>query len=92
MLDPSVFPCWLQVWTKKAHTSTKVIPLVLIMVMNLNQRIIKIEWKACAIGKNMDAAKSYLEKNYKADLLVEDAIEVALKALKEGFQGREDEN
>lgn len=38
----------------------------------------------------MDSAKSYLEKNYKADLLLEDAIEVALKALKEGFQGIKD--
>jgi len=46
-----------------------------------------IEWKAAAIGKNMDSAKIYLEKNYKADMLLEEAIQSALKALKEGFQG-----
>jgi len=35
----------------------------------------------------MDSAKTYLEKNYKADMVLEEAIQSALKALKEGFQG-----
>jgi len=46
------------------------------------------EWKATAIGKNMDSARTYLEKNYKADMVLEEAIQSALKALKEGFQGQ----
>jgi len=46
------------------------------------------EWKACSIGKNMDSAKTFLEKNYNADMLLEEAITSALKGLKEGFQGQ----
>jgi len=36
----------------------------------------------------MESAKSFLEKNYKADMLLEEAIQSALKGLKEGFQGQ----
>jgi 20S proteasome subunit alpha 2 len=46
-----------------------------------------IEWKACAIGKNMETAKTFLEKNYDANMLLEEATTAALKGLKEGFQG-----
>mmetsp|Transcript_25946 Transcript_25946/g.22886 ORF Transcript_25946/g.22886 Transcript_25946/m.22886 type:complete len:134 (+) Transcript_25946:322-723(+) len=46
------------------------------------------EWKATAIGKNMESAKNFLEKNYNADMLLEEAIQSALKGLKEGFQGQ----
>ena len=49
--------------------------------------MITIEWKATAIGKNMESAKNFLEKNYNADMLLEEAIQSALKGLKEGFQG-----
>ena len=35
----------------------------------------------------MESAKAFLEKNYKADMLLEEAIQSALKGLKEGFQG-----
>lgn len=33
----------------------------------------------------MDAAKNYLEKNYNADMIIDEAIPAALKGLKEGF-------
>jgi 20S proteasome subunit alpha 2 len=44
-------------------------------------------WKATAIGKNAKNAKVFLEKRYKADMEIEDAIHTALMTLKEGFEG-----
>lgn len=46
-----------------------------------------LEWKATAIGKNTKNAKNFLEKRYKADIELEDAIHTALLTLKEGFEG-----
>eukprot|EP01017_Pseudomicrothorax_dubius_P009496 TRINITY_DN1322_c0_g1_i3.p1 TRINITY_DN1322_c0_g1~~TRINITY_DN1322_c0_g1_i3.p1 ORF type:complete len:233 (-),score=81.18 TRINITY_DN1322_c0_g1_i3:129-827(-) len=46
------------------------------------------EWKATAIGKNMKNAKIFLEKRYKHDLELEDAIHTALLTLKENFEGQ----
>jgi len=75
----------------KAQDSSKSILLVPTTVSNfLEIEVLSqshLEWKATAIGKNMDSAKTYLEKNYKADMVLEEAIQSALKALKEGFQG-----
>jgi len=44
-------------------------------------------WKASAIGKNFANAKTYLEKRYRAEFEVDDAIHNALLTLKEGFEG-----
>ena len=44
-------------------------------------------WKASAIGKNMINCKSFLEKRYSDDLDLEDALHIAILALKEGFEG-----
>jgi len=44
-------------------------------------------WKASAIGKNMQNAKTFLEKRYAEDLELEDAIHAALLTLKESFEG-----
>jgi len=44
-------------------------------------------WKASAIGKNMQNAKTFLEKRYNADIELEDAIHTAILTLKEGFEG-----
>lgn len=45
-------------------------------------------WKASAIGKNMNNAKTFLEKRYSEDMELEDAIHTALLTLKEGFDGQ----
>jgi len=45
------------------------------------------EWKATAIGKNGPNAKVFLEKRYKDNLDRDDAIHIALLALKDGFEG-----
>ena len=45
------------------------------------------EWKATSVGKNGPNAKIFLEKRYKEDLDRDDAIHMALMALKEGFEG-----
>lgn len=45
-------------------------------------------WKASAIGKNMQNAKTFLEKRYNDDISQEDAIHTALLTLKEGFEGQ----
>lgn len=44
-------------------------------------------WKATAIGKNMNNAKSFLEKRYAEDIELEDAVHRAIMTLKEGFEG-----
>merc|ERR1712046_297717 len=45
-------------------------------------------WKATAIGKNHVNAKSFLEKRYKEETELEDAIHTAILTLKEGFEGQ----
>merc|ERR1712146_385470 len=45
-------------------------------------------WKASAIGKNHVNAKSFLEKRYKEETGLEDAIHTAILTLKEGFEGQ----
>mmetsp|Transcript_5211 Transcript_5211/g.11380 ORF Transcript_5211/g.11380 Transcript_5211/m.11380 type:complete len:236 (+) Transcript_5211:151-858(+) len=45
-------------------------------------------WKASAIGKNMNNAKTFLEKRYSEEVGIEDAIHTALLTLKEGFEGQ----
>jgi 20S proteasome subunit alpha 2 len=50
------------------------------------------EWKASAIGRNMDNAKLFLEKRYSEEMELDDAIHTALLTLKEGFEGEMDEN
>jgi hypothetical protein len=44
-------------------------------------------WRATAIGRNSSSAKQFLEKRYKPDMELEDAIHTALLTLKEGFEG-----
>ena len=44
-------------------------------------------WKATAIGKSSTSAKTFLEKRYKEDLELEDAIHIALLTLKETIEG-----
>jgi 20S proteasome subunit alpha 2 len=45
-------------------------------------------WKASAIGKQMYSAKTFLEKRYREDLELEDAIHTAILTLKEAFEGK----
>lgn len=47
------------------------------------------EWKATAIGKNYKRARSFLEKRYRDDMELEDAIHTALLTMREGFDGGE---
>jgi 20S proteasome subunit alpha 2 len=49
-------------------------------------------WKASAIGKNMINANTFLEKRYTNDIMLEDAIHIAILTLKEGFDGQLSEN
>jgi len=49
-------------------------------------------WKAAAIGKNFVNARTFLEKRYKDDIELEDAIHTAILTLKEGFDGKMTEN
>ena len=44
-------------------------------------------WKATAIGKSSGSAKTFLEKRYKDDLELEDAVHIALLTLKETIEG-----
>ena len=44
-------------------------------------------WKATAIGKSATSAKTFLEKRYRDDLELEDAIHIALLTLKETIEG-----
>ncbi|NOX71642.1 MAG: archaeal proteasome endopeptidase complex subunit alpha [Candidatus Micrarchaeota archaeon] len=43
-----------------------------------------IEWKAQSIGKGSEKAKKVLEKKYKGNMKIEEAVKLALKALKSG--------
>jgi len=47
-------------------------------------------WKASAIGKHMNNAKTFLDKRYNEELELEDAVHTALLTLKEGFEGAMD--
>jgi len=44
-------------------------------------------WKASAIGRDMQNAKTFLEKRYNADIELDDAIHTAILTLKDGFEG-----
>ncbi|KAF8817721.1 putative proteasome subunit alpha2, protease of the acylase family and NTN hydrolase fold [Cardiosporidium cionae] len=44
-------------------------------------------WKASAIGRSMQNAKTFLEKRYNPGMELEDAIHTAILTLKEGFEG-----
>lgn len=43
-------------------------------------------WKASAIGKNSSQCKTFLEKRYRNDMELEDAINTAILTLKEGME------
>jgi len=45
-------------------------------------------WKATAMGKSFISGKTFLEKRYKNDIELEDAIHTAILALKESFEGQ----
>ncbi|OII74907.1 proteasome subunit Alpha type 2 [Cryptosporidium ubiquitum] len=49
-------------------------------------------WKASAVGKDMQNAKSFLEKRYNPDMEIEDALHTALLTLKECFEGAMNED
>lgn len=49
-------------------------------------------WKASAIGKDMQSAKSFLEKRYNPNVEIEDALHTALLTLKECFEGAMNED
>eukprot|EP00753_Platysulcus_tardus_P007277 PLAT15024.1.p2 GENE.PLAT15024.1~~PLAT15024.1.p2 ORF type:complete len:250 (+),score=77.21 PLAT15024.1:44-751(+) len=49
-------------------------------------------WKATAVGSNFLNAKTFLERRYREEMELEDAIHTALLTLKEGFEGEMDEN
>ncbi|CEP01123.1 hypothetical protein PBRA_008435 [Plasmodiophora brassicae] len=49
-------------------------------------------WKASAIGNRYQSAKTFLEKRYKADMDLDEAIHTAILTLKEGFEGAISEN
>lgn len=44
-------------------------------------------WKATALGKGATEAKNFLEKTYADDLDIGDATHLAIKALKNSFDG-----
>lgn len=44
-------------------------------------------WRASAIGKNFQQAKTFLEKRYSSEMELEDAVHTALLTLREGFEG-----
>ena len=50
-----------------------------------------VAWKATAVGKNADQAKDFLEKRYEDEMELEDAIQVAMLTLREGFEGEMNE-
>ncbi len=50
------------------------------------------QWEAVAIGREGDDATEYLEENWEEDLTEEEAIEMAINALKEGNDDLETEN
>lgn len=46
-----------------------------------------LPWKAVTAGKNAGHAKNFLAKRYSADMEIEDAVNTALLAVKEGLDG-----
>ena len=50
------------------------------------------QWKAIAIGKGGEDAREHLEENYEEGISEDDAIELAVDALKEGEEEIETEN
>ena len=48
-------------------------------------------YKATALGKNSANAENFLEKRYEDDMELEDAIQIALLTMKEGFEGEMNE-
>ncbi|GAU88014.1 hypothetical protein RvY_00787 [Ramazzottius varieornatus] len=48
-------------------------------------------WKASAMGKNYVNAKTFLEKRFSDDMVIEDAVHTALLTLKESFDGQMNE-
>eukprot|EP00463_Aulacantha_scolymantha_P002706 TRINITY_DN3438_c0_g1_i1.p1 TRINITY_DN3438_c0_g1~~TRINITY_DN3438_c0_g1_i1.p1 ORF type:complete len:90 (+),score=13.38 TRINITY_DN3438_c0_g1_i1:32-301(+) len=48
-------------------------------------------WKASALGKNANSAKTFLEKRYYPEIELDEAIHTAILTLKEGFEGAIDE-
>ena len=50
------------------------------------------QWNAIAIGKGGDDAKEHLEENFEEDLAEQEAIELAVEALKKGEEDIETEN
>jgi len=49
-------------------------------------------WKASAIGRDMQNAKTFLEKRFNSDIEIDDAIHIAILTLKEGFEGAMNED
>jgi len=49
-------------------------------------------WKATAIGKNFKNARSFLERRYRDDIEIDDAIHTALLTMREGFEGEMNEH
>eukprot|EP00382_Lankesteria_abbotti_P003894 CAMPEP_0113845884 /NCGR_PEP_ID=MMETSP0372-20130328/1000_1 /TAXON_ID=340204 /ORGANISM="Lankesteria abbotti" /LENGTH=236 /DNA_ID=CAMNT_0000814967 /DNA_START=104 /DNA_END=814 /DNA_ORIENTATION=+ /assembly_acc=CAM_ASM_000359 len=49
-------------------------------------------WKASAIGREMQNAKTFLERRYHPEVELEDAIHTSILTLKEGFEGALTEN
>ena len=48
-------------------------------------------YKATALGKNAPNAENFLEKRYDDEIELEDAIQIALLTMKEGFEGEMNE-
>eukprot|EP00771_Trimastix_marina_P004081 gnl/Trimastix_PCT/814.p1 GENE.gnl/Trimastix_PCT/814~~gnl/Trimastix_PCT/814.p1 ORF type:complete len:244 (-),score=46.35 gnl/Trimastix_PCT/814:28-759(-) len=44
-------------------------------------------WRAVALGRNMAQAKAFLEKRYRPDMGIDDAIHTAIMTIKENFDG-----
>lgn len=49
-------------------------------------------WKATAIGKDSNNAKTFLERRYNDEMELEDAIHTALNTMREGFEGEMNEH
>lgn len=49
-------------------------------------------WKATAMGKNHTNGKTFLEKRYKENIELEDAVQTAIYTLKESFEGQMNED
>jgi len=49
---------------------------------------LKLAWKATAIGRGFQAAKNFLERRYRDNMELEDAIHTAILCLNDGFEGK----